>query len=129
MKRAESDTTIHGTMEVVPNMSLPPGHCGICRKTPMDARGNPEPVIKTGVDVNWGEELYICNDCATVIGILAELEDMDVVAKIRADLAQAEKAVEDLTEERDTLQARIDRMIDGAKARREAKAKKKEKAA
>lgn len=122
------DSPFAGTMQVVGNMSLEPGHCGICRGTPMDHAGNPIPCIDTGVDVNWGEQLYICHQCANIIGILIGNEDKDVAAQIRADLAQAEKANEDLTEERDTLQARIDRMIDGARARKEAKAKKKVKA-
>jgi len=108
-------------MQLVDNMSLTPGHCGICRGTPMKADGTPEPCIDTGVDVNWGEQLYICGPCANIIGILAGNEDKDVAAQLRADLAQAEKSVGDLREERDTLQARIDRMIDGARARKEAK--------
>jgi len=119
------DSTYSGTMQVVGNMSLEPGHCGICRQTPMDSQGNPIPCIDTGVDINWGEQLYICHQCANIIGILIGNEDKDVAVKLRADLSQAEKAVEELTGERDTLQARIDRMIDGAKARKEAKTKKK----
>jgi hypothetical protein len=108
-------------MQVVDNMAAQPGHCGICRGTPTDADGTVIPCIDTGVDVNWGENLYICMPCARVIGILSGNEDMDVAVKIRADLEQAEKQIEDLTEERDVAQARIDRMIDGARAKKEAK--------
>jgi hypothetical protein len=112
-------------MQVVGNMSVQPGHCGICRQTPTDHEGNPVPCIDTDVDINWGENLYICHQCANVIGVLIGNEDKDVAAQLRADLAQAEKAVEELTAENDTLQARIDRMIDGVRARKEAKTKKK----
>lgn len=115
------DSPIVGTMQIVDNMNLPPGHCGLCRGTPVDHDGNVEPCIDTGVDVNWGEQLYICGNCAVIVGILGGCEDKDVANKIRADLDQAEKTVEEVTGERDVLQARIDRMIDGARARREAK--------
>lgn len=120
-----SDSKIVGNMQVVDNMNLQPGHCGICRCTPTDHEGNVEPCIDTGVDINWGEQLYICGNCANIIGILAGNEDKDVAAKLRADLDQAETARQQAVEECEMLQARIDRMIDGRRAVKEAKSKKK----
>jgi len=105
------------TIQVVKGCPLPAGQCVGC--------GNYQPpdkdVIDMDVDVNWGDNLYLCQTCVGVAAGLLGFEHPDVVAKIRADLDQAESAHKAAVEERGVLQQRIDRMLDGAKAKGEAK--------
>ena len=112
-------------MMVVPGCAGPPGHCGICHQVPRDEEDNAAPVIDTNVDIDYGDNLYICVNCARVIGALIDMVSEEDVSKLRADIAQLEAANEELEENNETLQGRIDRMIDGARAKREAKQGKK----
>lgn len=53
-------------IDLVDTMTKAPGRCGICNTTPTE-NGHPLPAIDTHVDVDWGNNFYICDECANVI--------------------------------------------------------------
>ena len=71
-------------IDLVRVMTKPPGRCGICNTTPME-NGKPLPAIDTNVDVDWGNNLYICAECINVIADLAgrvdEADHQELVSK------------------------------------------------
>ncbi len=57
-------------IDVVPNMKKAPGKCVCCNTTPMGPDGQPLPAIDLNVDVDWGNNAYLCSECT---GIICEL--------------------------------------------------------
>ena len=111
-------------IDMVRVMTKPPGRCGICNTTPMED-GKPLPAIDTNVDVDWGNNLYICSECINVIADLAGRVD-------EADHDNLVTAHEDLKASHKTLRRRfkeqereMEIMLEGRRA--ESKAKKKRK--
>jgi hypothetical protein len=95
--------------------------CTACGQVPKDDDGPLPAYNAVGVDVDWGNHLFICATCA---GILAELHGcatpeetvkMKKVMKLQA--ASIEAAEKKLREQQD----KIDRVVAGAKARKELK--------
>lgn len=59
---------VKGDLEVVAVMDEIPGCCALCGQTPMDEENNPLPAIKVvGIDFDWGNTVYICDECSNVI--------------------------------------------------------------
>src|SRR5690606_30614845 len=71
-------------IDLVSVMKKAPGRCGICNTTPME-NGQPVKAIDTNVDVDWGNNFYICIECANVIadllGRVDEADHTDLVIK------------------------------------------------
>lgn len=74
-------------IDLVPNMRKAPGRCGICNTTPMED-GKPRPAIDTNVDVDWGNNLYICDECTDVIAGLLDWITPEEYAQMKAALNQ-----------------------------------------
>lgn len=64
-------------IDLVDVMKKPPGRCGICNTTPMQ-NGRPTEAIDCNVDVDWGNNFYICSECASVIAdLLGRVDEAD----------------------------------------------------
>jgi hypothetical protein len=53
-------------IERVEVMTKQPGRCVCCGTSPTEA-GNPLPAIDLNVDVDWGNNAYLCTECVDVI--------------------------------------------------------------
>ena len=53
-------------IDLVDVMKKAPGRCLCCNTTPTEG-GKPQVAIDLNVDVDWGNNAYLCNECATVI--------------------------------------------------------------
>jgi hypothetical protein len=52
-------------------MDQQPGICASCHSQPANEDGVPKPaVLAVGVDINWGDSLYLCEECVFVAGEL-----------------------------------------------------------
>jgi hypothetical protein len=76
-------------------------------------------VVCEGMDINWGEDMNICADCAGVIADLIGRVDPEKYHKLRERHDKLTQQHEDLQEEFVKQGALIERIRDGAKARRE----------
>lgn len=69
-------------IDLVDAMTKPPGRCGICNTTPT-SEGAPLPAIDTNVDVDWGNNLYICIECCNVIADLMGRVEVETHEELR----------------------------------------------
>ena|SRR5436190_2605546 len=102
--------------------------CAFCGCTPRDDEDNiMEGVTAEGVDINWGDNLYICQLCVRVAGELIGMAEAEVVERMGAQLSFRNKQVEKLQADVEKLEKRIGKMLDGSRemkaAREERKAK------
>lgn len=114
-------------IDVVENMKKKPGKCLVCSTTPMKSDGTPKKAIDLNVDVDWGQNAYICEECTNVIcelwGWVSE-EDHDAV------LAEHRQLNKDHTRLRERFKeqgADLKRVLAGKKVERKHKKKRKAK--
>lgn len=98
------------------------GTCLLCNCAPTDDENKTLPMATVpGMDVNWGEDVLICTDCMGVMADFIGRVDKEKFDLTKKALDKAKTDLEGVTTERDELQARIDRMLDGKKAVKEAR--------
>lgn len=102
------------------------GDCTVCGCRPRDEKDRNGPalpmVVWIGGDVNWGDDLNLCQNCVRVMGQLIGMEDPDEVAGLKKSVKQMKgelKKAREAGEKNDKLLARI---RDGREAVKEAKA-------
>lgn len=101
---------------LVSGMPLQPHCCVVCGKGPRDESGNiRENVFAEAVDINWGDSVYICPECGTVIGELYGMVPPDDVE----ELQRKADAYDELEDKYIQLNARVRKILDGKKARKE----------
>lgn len=107
---------------VVQGMRLKPYRCVACGNTGEQGEdGPPQAYFAEGADVNWGDSLYLCESCVRVLGQLAgmaTIEQYEALEKKYAHLANKHELLEN---EHERQSERIDRMLDGVKAKKEAR--------
>lgn len=106
----------------VPAMNLKPHRCSACGSTPRDdATGDNLPAMfREGVDINWGDSLYICWTCARIISELYGAISPEKASDLQTQLEETRTELEETSTELSESRARIDRMLDGVKAKKEA---------
>lgn len=110
-------------LEVVRGMKLPPNHCVLCSNNPADEITGEQlqAIFAPGVDVNWGDSVYICWGCTEIIADLAgrvTVEGFDKLNKKYQDLTEAYNT---LVGEHNKAKSLIERIQDGQKAVKEAR--------
>lgn len=108
---------------VVPYMHLKPYRCIACGSTPRDdqveGKPNKQAYFAEGIDVNWGDSLFLCDSCVRVLGELrgmVDVEDHERLQRKYDSLVEQHNALAEAHEKQD---ARIERMLDGVKAKKE----------
>jgi hypothetical protein len=103
----------------------PDGDCTACGNHPVDeTKPNRPPlpmVWATGLDINWGESLLLCMNCAGVISDLLDRPSRELVTKLKDELKLARKQRDKANEKLQAQQTKIDRILSGAKAKKELK--------
>jgi hypothetical protein len=107
-------------------MRLKPYKCIACGGTPRDdtveGKPNMQAYFAEGVDYDWGKSLYLCGNCVRVLGLLRGMVDVGPHEKMKAELARVKGELKEARAERDGVQSRIDRMLDGVAAKKESQA-------
>lgn len=104
----------------VPAMHLKPYCCIACGGTPRDDEGDNKPAyFCEAVDVNWADSLFLCETCVRILSELYGAVSPEKVDELRQELGDRSIELNKLKEKHETLQERVDRMIDGVKAKRE----------
>lgn len=94
-------------IDVVPVMTKAPGKCVCCHTTPTE-NGRPKKAIDLNVDVDWGDNAYLCDECVEVI--------CDLWGRVTVEeFEKAKKELEDLTVSHRKLQRRYSKLRDRAK--------------
>lgn len=91
-------------------MTNSPGQCTLCGNVPMDETKEiktPLPAIHAvGVDVNWGDDLYICWTCAGVVADLIDRPSTERWSRVRAAAKTHKSQNEELAERNKFLEER-----------------------
>lgn len=104
-------------------MRLKPNKCIACGGTPRDdaveGKPNMEAYFCEGVDYDWGKSLYLCGNCVRVLGLLRGMVDVDEHERVKREKENWERQFGELADEHEELKSRVDRMLDGVKAKKE----------
>lgn len=107
------------TNQIVQN----PATCLICSTTPTDVEGRILPMIDTEIDVNWGDNLYICSEC---LGIMAELSgwvEPGEIEALKQELIDYKRRLKKVTKLLTREKARNEAMLGGKRAIQELRAR------
>lgn len=110
-------------LELVKGMELIPQACVLCANNPVDeiTGQQQEHIFAPGVDVNWGDSVYICNSCGQIIADLLGRATVEGFDKLKAENDELKGEYLDLREKHDRAKAFIERIKDGNKAVKEVK--------
>lgn len=105
-------------------MRLKPNKCIACGGTPRDdaveGRPNMRAYFCEGVDYDWGKSLYLCGNCVRVLGLLRGMVDVEDHEKLDTKYKRLIREFQELVDKHEALEDRVDRMLDGVAAKREA---------
>lgn len=104
-------------IQLVDVMVKAPGRCGICNTTPTEG-GKPKPAIDTCVDVDWGNNFYICDECANVICDLLDRVDADEVREMRRQHDELKKDHKRLLQSYKRRENEIKKIAEGKRTKR-----------
>jgi len=111
-------------LELVEGMPLTPHHCVLCGNNPVDEQTGRqlEHVFAPGVDVDWGSSVYVCHSCGQLIADLYGRVTVDGYDKLVTKNEQLETKVRKLEKGLAKARGLLERINDGKKAVKEAKA-------
>lgn len=97
------------------------GDCTLCRTSPMTERHVEPMIVCEGMDINWGEDMNICKDCAGVIADLIGRVDEEKYEKLHDKYRKLVQQHESLQEQFVEVSELNERMRGGAAARKESR--------
>lgn len=117
---------------VRPAMHLKPYRCIACGSTPRDTAHPNRPQLQCyfaeGIDVNFGDSVFLCEECVKVLGQLRGMVDVEEHEKVVKKRDELVKELRELKMAYDEQEGRIDRMLDGVRAKKEVTTARKRKA-
>lgn len=110
----------------VPAMHLKPYRCLACGSTPRDdeveGRPNMQAYFCEGVDMNYGDSVFLCGNCVRVLGELRGMVSVKDHERLKKAHEELKYTHGELKEELTELRARVERMLDGVKAKKQIQA-------
>lgn len=116
-------------IDLVDVMKKPPGQCGICNTSPSGVDGKLLKAIDTNVDVDWGNNLYICSECVNVISDLFDRVTTEEHQRVVNELKDLTARHRRLRRRYKDLEERAGKMASGIEAATTTRARKKRRAA
>ena len=99
------------------------GECLICGCVPtndQEPNNPPFPMVwAEGMDVNWGQDVLLCKDCCGVIADLWGRVDAEKHEDVVDELADLKIEHEAITEKYEKQKERLNKVLEGARARKE----------
>ena len=99
------------------------GDCLLCGCTPLDELEPNRPTLpmihQVGGDVNWGEQVNICQVCAGVIADLIDRPEAGKIEKLQTALTSVREKYEATAQELEETKVKIDKYVKGRKAEKE----------
>lgn len=107
-------------LERVEMMEEQPGVCAACGCQPSDEEGVPKPaILASGVDINWGDSLYLCEECVFVAGELLGMMRVEKATELKSRNKFLEKQNEKLIKKAQKAKDIASRVLAGKKAEKE----------
>src|SRR4051812_40602833 len=105
-------------MRLVERMTGSPPNCFNCGKgnTPDGDTGEIGPFLDLQREVNWDDDVYLCEDCALEIGAIFGMKTPDEVQDLERAVRKLKKQIHDLNAEMDVRKRRESSAIRKARA-------------
>jgi len=104
--------------KVVNGMAEQPYHCIHCGNNPSDTHGNQmKAIFSEGVDVDWGNSVYTCWECAELIADLIDREPRSSYDRVVAENADLRADLDRTTELLSVAEGDLEKIREGAAAR------------
>lgn len=109
---------------VVKGMELSPNACVLCGSNPGDENtGEPKKAIfAEGVDIDWGNSVYICWECGNVIADIVGRSTKEGFDKLEADNEELQEKYDELLERYEADHELVERIRSGNDAIKKVKA-------
>jgi len=103
---------------LVETMTLAPNTCMCCGKgnTPDGVTGKVGPFADLGVDYNWGDSAYLCEDCVGKLAILFDWISPDTKKDLERVISKKNEEIHDLKSDIDIRRRRERTAVKGARA-------------
>lgn len=111
-------------IDVVPVMKKAPGRCVCCNTTPLGPDNEPAPAIDLNVDVDWGNNAYLCVECVNVICDLWGRVDEDTHNQLLKENKQLGKDHARLRERFKEQREDLKKLVEGQKVEHKVKRRK-----
>jgi hypothetical protein len=110
-------------LERVTGMELIPHACVLCANNPVDETSGEQQdcIFAPGVDVNWGDSVYICKSCAEIIADLMDRVTTEGYDRLNEKYEALVTEHAELQAEHDHAEAQLDRIRDGAASAKQVK--------
>jgi hypothetical protein len=107
-------------------MELPPYTCVCCGGGPTDNDGNQrECIFAEGVDIDWGNSVYICWDCTQLIADLAGRTTKEGFDRLQSAFEELQGEHEQLLSQFTEQEGLLDKIREGSAAQKEVRSRKK----
>lgn len=105
-------------LERVKGMKLTPNACVLCSNNPVDEQTGKQQdaIFAPGVDVDWGNSVYICKSCVEIMADLFDRVTVEGFDRLVDENKRLEKAYEKLQKNHDRAEALLARVRDGGSA-------------
>jgi hypothetical protein len=109
-------------LEKVKGMALIPHACVLCANNPVEEQTGEqqEAIFAPGVDVNWGDSVYICKSCVEIMADLFGRVTVEGFDKLTEKYETLREDHEALKKQHECAKALLDRIKDGKAALKEA---------
>lgn len=116
-------------LEIVQGMKLTPQACVLCANNPVDEITGEQQyaIFAPGVDVNWGNSVYICMSCANIIADLIDRSTQEGFDKLKKENEELTEELEELKTQHERAKKLLEKVAEGRKAEKEVKKDKREK--
>lgn len=106
------------TLVLVEGMPDTPGVCALCAGNPIDEITNEQQqaIFAEGVDIDWGNSLYICLSCAHIIANLIDRATQEGFDKLQDKYEKLYLEHEELQTEHDEMKEVVATIRAGAAA-------------
>ena len=110
------------TWKRIDGMPESPQCCVACGGNPSDFEGHMQQALwAEGVDIDWGNMLYLCWECVQIIADLAGRATKEGFDKLDVQLNELQQRYEELEAEHAAQEELLQRVRDGAAARKQIK--------
>ena len=108
-------------LELVKGMELTPNSCVLCANNPVDevSGEQQDAIFAPGVDVNWGDSVYICKSCGEIIADLLGRVPKSGFDKLQERHEQLKEKHEKLVRQHARARELLDRVKDGKQAEKQ----------
>lgn len=113
-------------LQLVKGMPLNPCACVCCGGNPVDENTGEafENVFVPGVDINWGDSVYICHACCEIIADLKGRVTREGFDKLEVRNQKLQDKYDRLATEHEKAESLLSRITEGKNAVKEAKGRK-----